>query len=84
VNEGVNASELIYLLGHSASLGDAREIAEEHAVCSGHGGQSLLTSRRVPSMQHDTISLFDEELSGLAAESVGRSGNENPRHRLPR
>jgi len=80
VNDPVEGAEPVHLIGHAPSLGDDREITDDHGLRTRHGGERLLASPLVARVQNYPLSLLDEELSGHSAEPIGRTCNEHPRH----
>jgi hypothetical protein len=55
VNDPVEGAEPIHLLGHAASLGDAREITDDHGLRTRHGGERFLAPPLVASVCRTTL-----------------------------
>jgi hypothetical protein len=80
VNHRIKPAQAIDLLGHIAGLGNAGQIADNHAFRSRYRGQRLLPALFAASVQHHLVTLFDQQLGSHLAQAVGRTSDKDPRH----
>jgi hypothetical protein len=76
-------AQRVDLLGDSSHLGDARQVADNDILGLGQRVTRVRRTRFVARVQRHLMAVPDEKSRRHQAEAVGRTGNENARHRRP-
>jgi hypothetical protein len=71
VNDGIKITQPIYLLGHAASLRDARQIANHHGLCARNSGQRFLAPLFIASVQNYLMSSLNDKLGRHPSQPSG-------------
>jgi hypothetical protein len=80
VDNGVERTQPIHLLGHAASLRDAREITDHNGLRARNSGPRFLSPPLIPSMQNYVVPPLNHKLSRHFSQPIRRTGNEYSRH----
>jgi hypothetical protein len=80
VDDRVERTEAVDLLGHIAGLRNAAQITDDDAFRSRHSGKRLFTPLLAARVQDRAMPLFDEELGRHLAQTVGRTCNKHACH----
>ena len=70
VDRRVERTEFVDLIGDATRLSNARQIADNDCLRSGHGGPRFLSALFVPSVKDYPVSLLDQQLSRHPAKAV--------------
>jgi hypothetical protein len=62
VNDGIEITELVDLLGDGSRLRDARQVADDDVLSAGDLFPGLVRARGAAGVQHDLVSFFDQKL----------------------
>ena len=84
VDDGVEVTERVHLVGHAARFVPVGEITDHHACGPEQEIAHLGRACGVASVQHDVMAIVDQRLGGGETESCGRAGYEDPGHRASR
>jgi hypothetical protein len=64
MNDGIEGSEIIDLIGDVSCLGNAGEVPDDYRFCCGKFVLSLPRPLLSSSMQYHAVALFNQELCG--------------------
>src|SRR5580698_1117658 len=64
MNDGIEGSKLIDLIGNVSCLGNAGEVPNNHRLCYGKSILSLIRALLASSMQYHAVALFNQKLRG--------------------
>src|SRR5580658_900277 len=64
MNDGIEGSELIDLIGNVSCLGNAGEVPDNRRFCCGKFILSLIRALLASSMQYHAVALFNQKLRG--------------------
>jgi hypothetical protein len=78
--DGIERAEPIDLFRDAPCVCDACHVADCDRLSGRHGGQRLLCSQLVASVQNNLMPLIDEKLGCHFAEPICRSSNKDTRH----
>ena len=67
MNNRIEGSELIDLIGNVSCLSNAGEVPDRYFLCFGKFFLSLIRPLLVSSMQYNTVALLNQELRGHEA-----------------
>src|ERR1700722_9573042 len=64
MNDGIEGSELIDLIGNVSCLGHAGEVPNDYRLCCGKFILSLIRALLASSVQYNAVALFNQKLRG--------------------
>src|SRR5580704_13353362 len=82
MDDGIERSDGVGLVGQDARLSDTRQIADDHVSRAGYRFHRLTRTVCVARMQDDLVVGGDEALRGHLPKTVGGAGDENASHHL--
>ena len=80
MDDGVEGPERVGRLGQKPDLRQTAEVADEDPLGFRHRRNGVVRPSLVPRVEHDRVPLTDQDLGGIATESVRRPRDEDSCH----